>query len=47
MLLDAAEELFGFKLVFARGRAAQEADVEHNKIATSGLDAVEHVAEMV
>src|SRR6266849_5287003 len=47
LLLDAAEELFGFEFVFAGGRAAQQAHVKHNNVASAGFDAIEHIAEVI
>src|SRR5713101_6493161 len=47
LLLDAAEELFGFEFVFARGRAAQQAHVKHDDIAATGFDAIEHIAQVI
>src|SRR5229473_4095495 len=47
LLLDAAEQLFGFKFVFARGRAAQQAYVKHDDIAAAGFDAIEHIAQVI
>src|SRR5205814_9925714 len=47
LLLDAAEKLVGLEFVFARSRAAQEPDMEHDNVAATGLDAVQHVSEMI
>ena len=47
MLLNAAEKLIGLEFVFARSRAAQEPDMEHDNIAAPGLNAVQHVSEMI
>ncbi len=47
MLLDAAKELIGVEFVFAGSRAAQQADVQNNNIAASGLDAIEDIAQMI
>src|SRR6266446_1729643 len=47
LLLDAAEKLIGLKFVFTRSRAAQKADMEHENITATGLNAVQHVSEMI
>src|SRR6266581_23245 len=47
LLFDAAKELLAFEIVFARRRAPQQAHMKNDDIATPGLDAVEHVPQVV
>ncbi len=47
MLLDAAEKLIGFEFVFAGAGAAQQAHVQYDDVAAAGLQAVEHIAEVI
>jgi hypothetical protein len=43
MLFDAAEELVGFELIFARTRAPQQPHMQNNDIPATRLDAIENV----
>ena len=47
MLLDAAEKLVGVEFVFAGRGAAQQADVQHDDVPASRLDAVQYIAKMI
>src|SRR5215467_2411799 len=47
MLFDAAEELIGFKFLLARGRTAQDSDVQYHDVAAAGLHAVQHIPEVI
>src|SRR5215831_5750349 len=47
MLLNAAKELIGIKLLFTGSSAAENADVEHDHVATARLDAIEDVGEVI
>src|ERR1700693_1316756 len=47
MLLDAAEKLVNVQFVFARRGTAQQVNVQYHNVAAAGLDAIEHVAEMI
>src|SRR6267143_2575694 len=44
LLLDAPEKLIGLEFVFARSRAAQEPDMEHDNVTAPGLNAVQYVS---
>src|ERR1700691_3612496 len=47
MLLDAAEQLVGFQLVFAGTRTPQQAHVKHHDVAPPGLHAIQHISQVV